>query len=199
MKQVVVIHGGDTFATYEDYLQFLKAERIDDPALTRGAGWKRGLQEALGAEFQVILPQMPNKQNAKYEEWKIWFEKYLPYIKEGVILAGHSLGGSFLAKYLSEEHFPKKITATFLVAAPYSMDGDRNLLDFAPPVSLELFAKQGGEIFLYQSSDDRVVPFSELAKYQSALPTAHARTFPDRGHFNQETFPELMADLISIS
>lgn len=198
MKQLVAIHGGDAFATYEEYLQFLKDYKIDDPTLASGKGWKSGLQEALGAEFQIIAPQMPNKQNAKYLEWKIWFEKHIPYMSDGVILVGHSLGGSFLAKYLSEERFPKKIAATFLVAAPYSMDGDRNLVEFAQPASLALLAQQGGDILLYHSSDDPIVPFAELAKYESALPAAHARTFSDRGHFNQEEFHELVADIRSI-
>lgn len=141
---------------------------------------------------------MPNKQNAKYEEWKIWFEKIIPFLEDGAILIGHSLGGVFLARYLSESVFPKKIAATMLVAAPYFegrlRDGTRGE-DFVAPDSLESFARQGGEIFLYHSEDDPVVPFSELAKYQAALPSATARVFKDRKHFNQPDFPELVADI----
>ncbi len=40
---------------------------------------------------------------------------------------------------------------------------------------------------------------SELAKYQAALPAATARTFSDRGHFNQPAFPELVADIKNLS
>jgi predicted alpha/beta hydrolase family esterase len=195
MKQVVAIHGGDAFATHEEYLQFLKDFKIDDPNLAKGKGWKNTLQEALGAGYQVILPRMPNPTNAKYEEWKIWFEKYTPYLNDGVLLIGHSLGGSFLAKYLGENTFPKEIAATFLVAAPYGTDMEGMTPEFAAPSSLEGFAKQGGQIFLYQSSDDLIVPFAELAKYQAVLPQAIARTFTDRQHFNQDSFPEIVADI----
>lgn len=199
MKQVVVIHGGGAFATYEEFLSALKATEIDDPGIARGKGWKADLQEKFGPEYQVILPQMPNKQNAKYQEWKIWFEKYIPYINDRVILVGHSLGGSFLAKYLSQEHFPKKIAATLFIAAPFDSNGHRDMAEFAVPDSLNLLATQGGNLLFYHSNDDTVVPFSELAKYQAALPQATARTFTDRGHFNQDEFPELVADIKSIT
>lgn len=196
MKQVIVIHGGDSFATYEEYLQFLKDIPIEIGASRKG--WKAGLAEVLGEEYEVIQPSMPNKQNARYPEWELWFEKHVPFMQDGVVLVGHSLGGSFLAKYLSEKRLPISILGTFLVAAPYNLDGDHNLVDFAAPDSLELLAEQGGEIFLYHSTDDPVVEFSELAKYQAALPNAQARIFDDRQHFNQEDFPELVSDIRSL-
>jgi predicted alpha/beta hydrolase family esterase len=172
----------------------LKAQKIDFEHLGM-KGWKSGLGEKLGEQYQLISPRMPNANNAKYIEWKIWFEKFFPLIHDDVILLGHSLGASFLAKYLSEETFPKKIKATFLIAAPYDEDGNRDLIEFAPAPSLERFAKQGGEIFLYHSKDDPVVPFSEFVKYQKVLPKAHVQIFEDRQHFNQEEFPELVEDL----
>ena len=197
-KQVLVIHGGDAFATYEEYLSFLRNYEVDLESLKR-KGWKEALQEKLGNEYEVIAPKMPNKSNAKYIEWKIWFEKYLPFVNDGVILLGHSMGGSFLAKYLSEEKFPKKIHATFLVSAPYDIDEDRALVEFVPPDSLSLLEEQGGEVFLYHSKDDPLVPFGELEKYQRALPKARVHTFEDRGHFGQEEFSEIIQDLQSLS
>jgi predicted alpha/beta hydrolase family esterase len=192
--QVLVIHGGDTFATYEEYIQFLKDYKID-PARFGKKDWKASLGEKLGREFEVILPTMPNKFNAKYLEWKIWFEKLFPFLRDEIILAGHSFGGSFLAKYLSEEKFPRKIKATFLVSPPYDTDGERKVVEFVLPPSLALLENQGGEIFLYHSKDDEVVPFVELAKYQRALPKAHVTVFDDRGHINQESFPEIVEDI----
>ncbi len=193
-NQVLVIHGGDAFATYEEYINFLKDFRIDPAGFGR-KDWKASLGEKLGAEFEVILPSMPNKFIAKYLEWKIWFEKLFPFLDDGAILAGHSFGGSFLAKYLSEEQFPRKIKATFLVSPPYDTDGERKVVEFVLPPSLELLANQGGEIFLYHSKDDEIVPFAELAKYRRALPKAHVRIFDDRGHINQESFPEIIEDI----
>ena len=152
----------------------------------------------MGSEYEVIAPKMPNKSNAKYVEWKIWFEKLLPFVRDDIVLLGHSMGGVFLAKYLSEEKFPKKIKATFLVAPPYNIDEGRALVEFVLPVSLENFERQGGKIFIYHSRDDYVVAFSELSKYQKVLPKAQFKIFEDRGHFSQEEFPEIIEDIKSV-
>jgi len=136
---------------------------------------------------------MPNKTNARYKEWKLWFERVIPFIKKDVILIGHSLGGIFLAKYLSENTFPVKIKATILVAAPFDdEDSGESLSDFKLPPSLKKFSEQSGKIYLIQSKDDPVVLFGELEKYKQALPEAKTLTFKDREHFNQEAFPELI-------
>lgn len=197
-KQVVVIHGGDAFATYEEYIDFLKNFDIEyDPQKESKKSWKRNLSEDLGDDYEIISPRMPNSYNAKYIEWKIWFEKYIPYIRDGVVFVGHSLGGIFLAKYLSEEDYPKVIRGTLLVAAPYDTDenGDRPIVEFNLPHSLEKFEKQGGSLFLYHSEDDSIVSYTELDKYRKQLPSAIVQTFTNRNHFFDEHFPELVADV----
>lgn len=199
-RQVVIIHGGDSFDTHEEYIDFLRSFEIEDLDYFRGKSWKNTLQERLGDGFEVIAPRMPNPLNARYAEWKIWFEKLVPFLADGVTFIGHSLGGIFLAKYLSENEFPKKVRATILLAAPFDGEGDEeSLADFVLPESLDLFANQGGKIFLYHSKDDPVVKYFQQAKYQKALPNAEAVTFEDREHFNQEEFPELVECIKKIS
>lgn len=193
-KQVLVIHGGDTFQTREEYLNFLRDYEIDIERYKSGkSDWKPWLREKLGESYEVILPVMPNKTDAQFEEWKIWFEKLIPFLNDGVILIGHSLGGDFLAKYLSENKFPKKIAAVFLIAAVHDKDADGYaLVTFALPKKLDL---QTEKIYLYHSKDDHIVPFNDLAKFEAALPMAISRVFEDRQHFNQEEFPELVEDI----
>lgn len=196
-KQVLVIHGGDTFQTREEYLSFLRDYEIDIERYKSGkSDWKPWLREKLGESYEVILPVMPNKTNAQFEEWKIWFEKLIPFLNDGVILIGHSLGGDFLAKYLSENKFPKKIAAVFLIAAVHDKDADGYaLVTFTLPKKLDL---QTEKIYLYHSKDDHIVPFNDLAKLEAALPMAISRVFEDRQHFNQEEFPELVEDINSL-
>lgn len=199
MKQVVVVHGGDTFTTHGEYIAFLKEFVIGSAEyFKKEPDWKATLQRELGDGYDVLLPQMPNKWNARYAEWRLWFEKMFPFLQDKVILVGHSLGASFLAKYLSEETFPKQISATFLVSGPYDRDGERPLAEFSLPPSLSRLEEQGGRIFLYHSSDDPVVPIRELSKYRNALPRAAVRTFTDRGHFNQGSFPEILSDIRNV-
>jgi predicted alpha/beta hydrolase family esterase len=196
-KQVVIIHGGDTFETYEKYLGFLRDYKIDiERYKTSKDDWKPGLRQKLGEDYEVILPAMPNKTNARFEEWKLWFGKLIPFLNDGVILIGHSLGASFVAKYLSENNFPKKIKAVFLVGAVYDKDCDGySLVSFALPDKLDF---QTENIYLYHSKDDPVVPFSALEKFKEALPEAHVRVFDDRKHLNQEEFPELVTDVLGL-
>lgn len=196
-QQVVVIHGGDSFATYEEAWNALIDAVLNIDRL-RFFDWKSTLREMLGEAYDVIQPRMPNPQNAKYKEWKLWFEKLVPQLDEKVILVGHSLGGSFLAKYLSENVLPKQIVATLLVAPPFDTDSGRRLIEFDIINDLATLKEQGGAIFLYHSEDDPIVDFSELTKFLTHLPNAHSRTFTDRQHFNQMEFPELLEDIRSL-
>jgi uncharacterized protein len=194
-QQVLVIHGGDIFGTYDEYVASLKSFVIDSLEYFTKHRWKQSLQDKLGSGYAVISPNMPNKSNAKYEEWKIWFEKLLPLCNDGVIVIGHSLGGVFLAKYLSENTITKKIRATIMIATPYDEDDGKKMPEFSIMGSLTKFQEQGGTIIIYHSKDDPVVQFSELQKYENALPNAHMRVFEDRQHFNQEEFPELVEEI----
>ncbi len=194
-KQIIVIHGGDTFETYEEYISSLKSFKIDFEKMM-SEGWKDTLGKKLGKEFEVVLPKMPNSFNAKYLEWKIWFEKIAPFFESKVVLIGHSLGGIFLVKYLSENKFPKRILATFLVAAPYDdKDSDYSLADFALKKDLRLLQNQSEKLFVYQSQDDDVVPFLDFGKYKKALLNASFREFNNKGHFRQENFPEIIQEI----
>ncbi len=196
-KQIVLIHGGETFDTYEEYLEYLRAYVID---LGRPVGWKDTLAEALGDAYDVIRPSMPSPKNAKYLEWSLWFTKYIPFLKDGVILVGHSLGGIFLAKYLSENQIPVSIRATILIAAPHdSFDTPYSLADFVLPSSLALLETQGGRIVLMHSTDDPVVRFKDFESYATRLPNAEKMVCSNRGHFLEETFPELIVTIDEIS
>ena len=188
-KQILIIHGGETFDTYDDYIEFLKTGRVFSPVKRKK--WKDDFQDKLGDDFFVLQPEMPCKWNAKYSEWKIWFEKVIPFIEDSVVIIGGSLGGIFIAKYLSENKFPKKILATYLLAAPYDVrNSDYNLSK-----DLSFFEEQGGKIYLYQSKDDTIVLPTNVEKYAKALPTAEKVIFEDKGHFIQEEFPELVESI----
>jgi len=110
-KQVILIGGGTVFGTYKEFLNFLRNMEVSIEYLQK-VGWKDTLQEKLGSDFDVVKLKMPNNMNAKYEEWKIYFEKYTELFDNEIILIGHSLGGIFLVKYLSENVFPKKNKST---------------------------------------------------------------------------------------
>lgn len=195
-KQIVIIHGGTTFDTHEDYIEYLKTKKIDLESLRSHRDWKGNLGKKLGKGYEVLLPRMPNSTNARYKEWEILFGKILLLLGKNAVLVGHSLGGIFLAKYLSRNVAPRKIKATILVAAPFDgASGDESLSDFVLPKSLEKFSKQSKNIFLVHSKDDPVVSLKELKKYKKALSSAKEIILKGRGHFNKEAFPEIVTEI----
>lgn len=200
MKQVLIIHGGDFFDSYEEYFQDLDKQEITKEDLIKGDGrrWKDNLPKDLGPGYEVLLPEMPSKLNAKYAEWRIWFEKAFPFLTDGVVLVGHSLGGIFLARYLSENDMPVKVAAVFLIATPHfeKQTGDAG---FLITKDLGRLAQQADKVFIYQSEDDDIVTTAHAEKYVKAMPTAIYRLFKDKGHFfSQEHMPELVADIKSL-
>ena len=183
MKQIVHIHGGSPFDSYERYLSALRNNPLTYESLFRKTKWRDWLAVTM-TDFDVLLPTMPNKQNARYSEWKIYFEKLLPLLGNDVQLIGSSLGGIFLAKYLHENPLSTPVTRLILIAAPYDDATHEDLGDFILPSATGL-EKSAKEIHLFHSKDDPVVPFTELAKFQSDLPSAKSHVFVDRGHFQQ--------------
>lgn len=198
-QQIVIISGGDTFNTYNQYLAFLKDFLLDLARMIPQISWKQTLQDRLGENFEVYLPQMPNRSNAQYNEWKLWFEKILPLLDDNAIFIGHSLGGIFLAKYFSENTLAKKSKAVFLIAAPVKdINEGEPVASFALPNFLDKFSKQVEKIILIHSQDDQVVPFAHLEEYKKLLPSAEVKIFTDKGHFNQGEFPEIVEFIKSL-
>jgi predicted alpha/beta hydrolase family esterase len=197
-RQVVLIHGGDPYDSYGQYIASLKKIKIDWKRM-QVKGWKESLQAQLGPKFSVLAPRMPNSMNAKYLEWKIWFEKFIPYMNSEVIFVGHSLGGIFLPKYLSLNRFSKKIKGIFLVAPPFEGNGPRDpMADFILPKNMSRFAKYRAIVHLYHSTDDKIVQTSDFQRYLKVLPEAQVRIFKDRGHFTGQKFPEIVKDIKSL-
>ena len=199
MKQIIIIGGGNPFDTYGDYISYLKNKPIRFERF-RMRDWKETLGEKLGKDFDVILPVMPCKDNAKYSEWKIWFERLIPFFEKELMFIGHSLGGIFLAKWLSENRYPGMIRAVFLVAAPFRLTGEsQQHTDFALQNDLKQFEDQVKDIFIYHSQDDPIVDVSDVEKYQAVLPKAHTSILNGFKHLNQAEFPEIISGIRNLS
>jgi predicted alpha/beta hydrolase family esterase len=196
-QQVFYIHGGSPYSNYEAFVHDLKTKEIWDlPGTETFKKWASSLRGELGEQFEVFMPAMPNKQNAHYQEWKIWFERHFAYISDDVILVGFSLGGYFLVKYLIENNPPFGIKALILGAAPFENginDSKKDGGDFAFDTSrVGETSQKAGSIVLMHSTDDFVVPYQHALKYQAAWPAAELITFTDKNHFLVEELPELV-------
>ena len=195
-QQVFYIHGGSSFSDYGVFLEDLKTKTIRNlPGSEPLKMWTGTFREDLGEGYEVFMPAMPNSQNAKYEEWKIWFERHFEYLRDGVILVGWSQGGYFLSKYLIENETPFETRALFLVASPFEAGdfGGEDGGDFAfDTIRVGELANKAPKIYLFHSKDDPIVPYEHSLKFKEALPEAELIIFEDKNHFLVETFHELL-------
>ena len=177
-KHVLFIHGAGKGAFEEDGLLVAS------------------LQNALGFAYDVHYPKMPEEDSATYADWKAPIERELATLDDEVILVGHSVGGSVLVKYLSEQQLDKPISSLFLLATPYWGADEFWKWDevrLGEDVATKLASIP--RIFLYHSRDDEVVPFAHLALYAAKLPQATVRVFDGRGHQFGNDLAEVAEDI----
>jgi predicted alpha/beta hydrolase family esterase len=198
MTQILFVHGGTTYARYEDYLHDLSTKEIHVDRLAFKPMWRERLQESLDTEYTVLMPSMPNKTNARYKEWKLYFDNLTSILEDDCILIGHSLGAIFLAKYLSENKLARHVKATILVAAPFEDESTEDLTDFKLETVTELFKQQAGKVIFYFGSDDPVIALSEMEKYQAELPNAEYNVLSAPDHFMRPDFPEILETIKNI-
>ncbi|MBU2037089.1 alpha/beta hydrolase [Patescibacteria group bacterium] len=191
--QILIVHGGMTFKNRKDYLNFLKNREI---SIAKKIKWSSDyLDKELGKNFEIIRPRMPLQDDAKYGDWKIYFERIISYLKDDMILIGESLGGIFLAKYLSENKFPKKILSTYLVCPPFdnTLTGEDLVGGFKLKSDLSLLENNSKNLYLLFSEDDDVVPAPHAKKYGEKLKNAKIVIYKSKnGHFKIPKFPEII-------
>jgi predicted alpha/beta hydrolase family esterase len=198
-QQVLVIHGGTTFPNHKNFLEHLSTLDIDLDRLRYKLDWKESLAQDLGNEYDVFTPKMPNASNAQYDEWKIWFENILPRMHKDIILIGHSLGGAFLTRYLSENKVSNNIKALFLIATPYEAIEDEEYLgDFEVTTKNKPLSLQSNQIILFHSNDDKVVPVEQSKKLHALVEGSQLKILNNYGHINTEHFPELVSEIHTI-
>lgn len=192
--QLFFVHGGHTFRSRDDYVDYLKTK---DVSIEEKKGWNgEFLKTGLGEKVHIIKPRMPMADDAKYNEWKIYFERFFDLLEDDIILIGESLGGIFFSKYLSENKFPKKIKSVYLVAPPFDNEdaGDEELLEgFELGENLSMILENCKNVNLLFSKDDDCVPVSHAEKYKAKLPGANIIIYESKnGHFQIEEFPEIV-------
>ncbi len=190
---MLLVHGGMTFKNEKDYLHYLKTKKVTTKKKISWAG--NYLEKSLGKRFEIISPRMPLQDFAKYRDWKIFFERYLSLIKNKYILIGSSLGGVFLAKYLSENKLRKKVLSVYLVCPPFdnTLSAEDLVGGFKLKNNLSLVEKNCKNLHLLFSKDDDVVHVSHSDKYRKKFQRAHIVVYKSKGgHFNIAKFPEIV-------
>jgi uncharacterized protein len=179
-KHVLFVHGAGEGAYKEDALL------------------ANNLQKELGSDYDVRYPAMPDEANAPYELWKRKIEKEITVMQKPVVLVAHSVGASHLAKILTEIEKTTSIIGIFLLNAPFwggegwRYEGYKEL-----ELSKDVASKfpKDASVFLYQTRNDEIVPFSHLALYAKLLPQAIMREIDKGGHQLNNDLSQVAADI----
>jgi predicted alpha/beta hydrolase family esterase len=156
------------------------------------------LQEALGVEYNVIYPKMPDEGDPKDGPWMAKISKELAALDGNVILVGHSAGGAVLLKYLLKETLAKPTAGIFFIAIPYWSPEDDEDQEYTLREGFASQLPKGVPIFLYHSRDDEWVPFAHLKFYAEKIPQATVREFDQLGHQFNNNLSEVAADIKSL-
>jgi len=183
MKRAVILHG---LPSDEEYHDFEGDSQSNDH-------WLPWLQQQLCArDILTQTPEMPNAYDPKYEEWKEEFERQV--VDEDTLLVGHSCGGGFLLRWLSEEN---RTVGHLVLVAPWldreKVNGPLFEFDLDPSVESRI---KGGIDLLYSTNDETSQQTSLEYLRQSGIDIRY-HEFKDYGHFclrdmKTREFPELL-------
>ncbi len=186
MKTAIIIHG------YFDKEEFLDITR---PAPSNDH-WFPWIQKQLllnGVLTQT--PEMPEGYLPRYEKWKAFLEQF--DINEETILVGHSCGGGFLVRWLSENNV--KVGRVVLVA-PW-LDPKKEIGDFFNFALDEHIVSKTKDMTVMYSTDDFSDVIESVAILKTKIQNLSIKEFTDKGHFvlnsmKTDAFPELLSILL---
>lgn len=187
MKSAILLHGT---CDKEEYFSG------EYPSLSN-SHWFPWLQKQLLTKgIFTQTPEIPEAYNPQYDLWKREFERFP--INEETTLVGHSCGGGFLVRWLTEN---KVKVGKVVLVAPW-LDPDRSkTTDF---FEFEIDSKavdRVRELHVLVSDDDDADIHESVEKIMNVLPKAKIHRFRDKGHFTfgqmkTDKFPELLDILV---
>lgn len=140
------------------------------------------LKHALGGDYDVLYPKLQVDESAPDFGWPRQIGEKINEIEGEIILIGHSLGASFLLKYVSETKVHKKIAGIFLLAAPFWTGEEDWKMGLKLKDDFTDNLPKNVPIFLYHNMDDEEVPFENLSSYAKKLPRATLHKLTKGGH-----------------
>jgi predicted alpha/beta hydrolase family esterase len=147
----------------------------------------------------VIEPPFPFRP--RYDEWKKEFERF--DVTPDTILVGHSCGGGFLVRYLSEN---KNIQAGKVVlVAPWLNPENNPESDTADFFDFEIdpdFPSRTKGVALFVSSDDMRTIIDSVDILKQKVKDLQVRQYTDKQHFTlgdlgTTEFPDLLSECLN--
>lgn len=190
MKTAIILHG---MPDKEDYYN----PKGDAESNCHWLPWIQRQLIVQGTLAQT--PEMPEPYLPNYEKWSEVFSQFK--VGADTDLVGHSCGGGFLLRWLSEN---KKKVGKLVLVAPWTdptneLGDENNFFDFE--IDSRLAERIGGIYILNSSNDDDVIHKS-VEEIMKKLPSTKLVEIENKGHFTlsgmgTREFPELAEILIT--
>lgn len=188
MKNAIIIHGWANTAEYFD----------ETFPTSSNSHWIPWLSRQLQLQsYKVDAPEMTQHTESTYESWVHEFERF--DITPETLLVGHSCGGGFLVRYLSEHDI--SVGRVILVAPWIGIKADEYVRDFNESffdftISRDIASKTQG-LYLMHSDDDMESVQLSVAKLRQSIDALNYIELSGKGHFTRdslgaEAFPELL-------
>ena len=173
MRNAVIVHGTPERDEFFD---------LASPSPSN-AHWLPWLQKQMVmADYLVDTPEMPRAYAPDYPLWKRVFERY--EINSDSVLVGHSCGGGFLLRWLSEtDAAPKRV----VLVAPWLDPFGGTCPDFFR-FEIDRGLCRRTEMHLFESDNDMGSVIESVRRIRVALPDIHYRLIPNAGHFCVKDF-----------
>jgi predicted alpha/beta hydrolase family esterase len=189
MNRAIIVHG---IHPEKDYY----TNGQDSPSNSHWLPWLQ--QQLCRHDILTQTLEMPRPFAPDYNAWKVEFERQSP--DEDTLIIGHSCGGGFLIRWLSDN--PNKIVKKAILVAPW-LDVEKKynpLFDFVLRQDIATQSKKSMDI-LY-STDDGPVLQSTLEYLRKNLEHVNYHEFVNYGHFmfkdmQTREFPELLQICLS--
>lgn len=181
MKKVLLIHGYNGIPTIFEWLKD-ELEKMD---------------------YTVIMPVLPVQENVRYNIWKQEFNKYNYDLDQEIVVIAHSIGNSFVIKYLNESNL--NITLYIGLAGfsdpfitPGKKDLDNAVKDLATSIEeINNFKNKVSIKYCIYSNDDYVVPFEVLKKHIRNI-NGIDYLIPGIGHMGKQSNLESLPQVLDI-
>lgn len=185
MKRAIILHGMPSKKNYYD----------ETKGSQSNAHWLPWLQRQLCIRgILAQTPEMPRPYEPRFEAWGAEFDRHQP--DETTIAVGHSCGGGFLLRWLSEN--PDRRLGKVVLVAPW-LDLEMHhppMFDFN--LRADVVSQVGDGIDVMYSTNDKPPMHATLEYLRQTASGLTYHEFTDYGHFclrdmKTAEFPELLA------
>lgn len=191
MKTAILIHG---------WAQKTKAYDAKYPTPSNSYWFPWLSKQLMLRDIHAVAIEMPRSFYPEYAVWKKEFERF--DLDPETILVGHSCGGGFIIRWLSE-HKDVRVDKVILVAPWVGNDPDQPFDDtFFRFEWDENLADRTTKLIVFNSTNDVKPVQDSLKVITKKLKGVHLIELQDKGHFTLNgmgtvEFPELLAECLN--